>query len=236
QGLALFDTALSQGSAGLVPAPLDLKALQERGRELPALLRGLVRTPVRRTATGVDPAAATTAGAASLADRLRGLPEDDRLPFVQSLVRTQVAAVLGFAGGHAVPLNRSFTNLGFDSLSTFELRNALGTDTGLKLPATLVFDYPEVDSLARYLLGLLLPPAEPGAVLLDQLDALTGTIEALGPDDDPLREAAESRLRTLLATLAPTTVPSGARSGDERIETATADELLDLIDAEFGTL
>ncbi|MEU3723800.1 SDR family NAD(P)-dependent oxidoreductase [Streptomyces sp. NPDC031705] len=235
QGLALFDSALSQGVAELVPAPLDLKALQDGGRELPALLRGLVRTPVRRTATAVSTTAATPADAVPLADRLRGLPEDDRLPLVQNLVRTHVAAILGFAGVHAVPLGRSFTNLGFDSLSTFELRNALGGATGLKLPATLVFDYPEVDTLAQYLLGLLLPAAEPGAVLLDQLDALTGTIEALGPDDDPLREAAESRLRSLLATLAPTTVPPGAFSGDQQIETATADELLDLIDAEFGT-
>ena len=49
-GLALFDAALGTGLAHVVPMRLDLARLRARtGREpVPALLRGLVRAPVRR--------------------------------------------------------------------------------------------------------------------------------------------------------------------------------------------
>ncbi|MEU3723799.1 SDR family NAD(P)-dependent oxidoreductase [Streptomyces sp. NPDC031705] len=157
QGLALFDSALSQQPVTLVPVPLDLKAFQGGGRELPALLRGLVRTPVRRGP--VRAAAAAGAGATGrtgLRERLLTLPSEDRIPAVLDLVRTHVATVLGHGDPGSLDSGRAFRDLGFDSLSATELRNTLNTVTGLRLPSTLVFDHPSPGALAAYLLGELL--------------------------------------------------------------------------------
>ncbi|RBM04434.1 polyketide synthase, partial [Streptomyces sp. PT12] len=160
-GLTLFDDALATGRDLLVPMALDLPALSGQAASglIPPVLRGLVRTPARRTA---DTGSVT---AADLAGRLAALPEDERAALLLDLVRTTVAAVLGHSGHHAVEPGRAFSDLGFDSLTAVELRNRLGTATGLRLPATLVFDYPSSDALARHLRQELVgaAPATPTA-------------------------------------------------------------------------
>ncbi|MFE3027545.1 SDR family NAD(P)-dependent oxidoreductase, partial [Nocardia tengchongensis] len=72
---------------------------------------------------------------------------------VTALVREEVAAVLGHADSGAIDSGRAFSELGFDSLSAVELRNRLGLVTGVELPATVVFDHPSVNALARFIVG-----------------------------------------------------------------------------------
>ncbi|MFE2540070.1 SDR family NAD(P)-dependent oxidoreductase [Actinacidiphila glaucinigra] len=153
EGLALFDTACASGTALFVPVKLDLAMLRAQvaaGGMLPPLLSGLVRVPTRRAAR------AGSASAGKLARQLAALPVAEREASVLELVRAQVAAVLGFAGPEAVEPGRAFSEVGFDSLTAVELRNRLGTATGVRLPATLVFDYPTPTALARYLCAELL--------------------------------------------------------------------------------
>jgi acyl carrier protein len=94
------------------------------------------------------------------------------------MVRGHVAAVLGESSPESIDPRRAFSELGFDSMIAVELRNRLNTATGLKLPATAVFDYPSTTALTSYLL------------------------ENLGPDGDSTAEAEEARLRRILATVA----------------------------------
>ncbi|MEU3362529.1 beta-ketoacyl synthase N-terminal-like domain-containing protein, partial [Streptomyces albidoflavus] len=150
QGTALFDAALASGEPVVLPVRLDLPALRARG-EVPPLLGGLIRTPVRRTA-----AAAGSAVATGLAARLAGLAEAERREVLLDLVRGQIAVVLGHSGAQTVNPHRAFQDLGFDSLTAVELRNRLGKVTGLRLPATVVFDYPTADLLAGHLLDSVL--------------------------------------------------------------------------------
>ncbi|TCP45034.1 acyl transferase domain-containing protein, partial [Tamaricihabitans halophyticus] len=148
QGLALFDASLGTGRSTVVPVRLDL-SVRARG-EVPPLLRGMVRTRTQRGTARV------TEAAPELVRRLSSIPETDRLPVLVEVVRTQVAAVLGHHSSERIDPGRSFHELGFDSLTAVELRNQLTTETGLRLPATLVFDHPTGTALAEYLLAELL--------------------------------------------------------------------------------
>ncbi|WP_280298696.1 type I polyketide synthase [Nocardia neocaledoniensis] len=141
QGLALFDTALGLDTAAPVLARLDLDALRATGTDAPALFSALV--PQRRRAA--------SGASAALRARLASGSGSERVDVLLELVRGQIAAVLGHENTSAVTADRAFTELGFDSISAVEFRNALKAATGLALPATLVFDYPTPQALARYL-------------------------------------------------------------------------------------
>ncbi|MFE7491945.1 SDR family NAD(P)-dependent oxidoreductase, partial [Kitasatospora sp. NPDC057541] len=140
QGLALFDAALAQDEALLAPVRLDLAALR-RFDELPVILGALV--PARRRAGGEE--------ARRLVQRLAGRPEAEQVQLLTDLTRRQAAVVLGHSGPETVGADRAFTELGFDSLTALEMRNRLNTATGLRLPATVLFDYPSATALARFL-------------------------------------------------------------------------------------
>ncbi|MEU6459565.1 type I polyketide synthase [Streptomyces sp. NPDC047065] len=147
EGLAAFDAGLRSDRASLVPLRVDTAVLRDRDDALPALLRALV--PARRqraagTASAAHEAEALreTLGSRSAAERLTGLLD---------LVRQRAAIALGHASADAVEPDTAFKELGFDSLSAVELRNDLNRATGLRLPATLVFDHPTAAALADHL-------------------------------------------------------------------------------------
>ncbi|MFC3965473.1 SDR family NAD(P)-dependent oxidoreductase, partial [Nocardia jiangsuensis] len=149
QALALFDAAVGGGCpAGTLPIRMDpavLRAQAEAG-SLPPLLRDLVRTPIRRAAAG------SAASDSDFAARLAALPEPERRATVLDLVRAHVGAVLGFTDPGGVDVRRAFRELGFDSLTAVELRNRLSAATAVRLPATLIFDYPTPAAIADFVL------------------------------------------------------------------------------------
>ena len=148
QGLELLDTALELDEALLLAVGLDIPMLQGLSREqqLPALLGGLVRA---RGAHRKRPGGAR----GQLGARLLALAVQERERAVVELVREHAAAVLGHSHADAVEEGMAFKELGFDSLAAVELRNRLAAESGLRLAATLVFDYPTPRALATFLLA-----------------------------------------------------------------------------------
>ncbi|WP_313896816.1 thioester reductase domain-containing protein [Streptomyces sp. GC420] len=149
QGPALFDLALRGGRPDTVATPLDLAVLREQPR-VPAVLGALVRIPARGTARD-------SAGAGhGLAERLAAVSgEEARHAAVLEALLDEAARVLGRSDAQDIGPDRSFPQLGFDSLTSVELRNRIVATTGLTLPATVVFDHPTPHALATHLLGEL---------------------------------------------------------------------------------
>ncbi|MBE3014058.1 SDR family NAD(P)-dependent oxidoreductase [Microbispora sp. NEAU-D428] len=152
-GLGLFDRALRLDAPVVVAGSLDL----------PAALRRIRPTAARVAAPDARP----------------GGPDSARPdgPDTARAVLDAVAAVLGHDGGSEIDPERAFTDLGFDSLTAVELRNRLGDDLGVRLPAAVVFDHPTPAALIAHLDGLLAGPDTRG-------DQAEGPREPYGPDDD----------------------------------------------------
>ncbi|MYR45414.1 SDR family NAD(P)-dependent oxidoreductase, partial [Streptomyces sp. SID5910] len=185
EGLALFDAAQTADDFLLVPTHMDVAVLRANARPgtVPAILRHLIGTPVRR----VVESATDDGGTPALVRRLSGLAPREREDVLQELVADSAAAVLGHADKLAV--ERAFKDLGFDSLTAVELRNRLNAATGLKLSATLVFDYPTPATAARHILGELLGPDHTDDE--QQTGATTAALPATAtprtvPDDEPI--------------------------------------------------
>ncbi|MCH0567474.1 type I polyketide synthase, partial [Streptomyces sp. MUM 2J] len=160
----------------LLPVRFDRAALRTGAaeEEVPAALRGLLPPSRPRASTPrTDDAAAPT----GLARRLAVLSGDDGERLIDEVVRTQVAAVMGYASADAVDVSRTFKDLGFDSLTGVELRNRLTAAAGIRLPATLVFDHPTTTAVVRYLRSEL-APQHPGTLARQAPTAVDG--------DDPV--------------------------------------------------
>ncbi|WP_264349561.1 type I polyketide synthase [Streptomyces milbemycinicus] len=93
----------------------------------------------------------SSVGVGGLVEGLAGCSEGERLGVLLELVRGQVAVVLGYGSVDGVDVGRSFKDLGFDSLMAVELRNRLADATGLRLPSSLLFDYPTPSVLVRHM-------------------------------------------------------------------------------------
>ncbi|MEU9273284.1 phosphopantetheine-binding protein, partial [Streptomyces sp. NPDC048251] len=229
EGMELFDASVGSGQSLLVPVRLDLRGVRAdaaAGAGVPHLLRGLV--PVGRQSAR---AASTTDG--GLLHRLAGLAEAEQEALLLDLVRAQAAAVLGYAGPAGVRAETAFKDVGFDSLTSVELRNRLREASGLKLPATLVFDHPTPLVLARHLrdeLGI-------SDDVLSRVNARIEDVESLISGlrlDESMRSSIAIRLQGLVARCNGALEQTEFSMVSEKLESASADEVLDFIDDELG--
>ncbi|MEU8686551.1 type I polyketide synthase [Streptomyces sp. NPDC048611] len=167
--------------------------------------------------------------------KVAGLSAVERAQAVLDLVRSHTAAVLGFRDMRAVEPVRAFRDLGFDSLTAVELRNGLNADTGMRLPATLVFDYPTPQLLAEHVQDTLFgaADAEPEAAVLADLDRLADAISGFSPEN-AARGLVEARLRSILAELGGVAEGEAKSAVSQQLDAASDDEIFDFINQELG--
>ncbi|MFI5649263.1 type I polyketide synthase, partial [Kitasatospora sp. NPDC051705] len=235
EALELFDAACAGPDPLLLPVRLDLPALRAQGADAPAIMRGLLPRPTRRAERADGPAEAP------LTDRLADLSEQESEAVLLDLVRAQAAAVLGFPDPRAVGAERGFLDLGFDSLTAVEFRNRLTRLTGLPLPPTVLFDFPEPVLLAKHLRELLAEQvravrgADPAPDSLDalDLDRLEDWI-LLRLQDGPGEDGVARRLRDLLDRANAADRRANGTDLAERLDESTDDEIFNLIDNDLG--
>ncbi|MGP4111966.1 SDR family NAD(P)-dependent oxidoreductase [Streptomyces sp. 4N509B] len=196
RGLALFDAGCGSGEAVAVAAALDVDALvhSAAAAEIPPLLRGLARRASLGGGAGGPSSVARRRLTASPADdrgelarRLAPLSMDGRRELLVEFVRSHAANALGHASDAAVDARRSFRDIGFDSLLGLELRNRLNAASGLRLPATAVFDYPTPEALAGFLLSQLVPDGDGAANPPERAAAVPGAAgQSQAVADDPV--------------------------------------------------
>ncbi|MFI6475149.1 type I polyketide synthase [Streptomyces sp. NPDC050516] len=175
EGLALFDAAVTLGEPTLVPTRLDTARLAQDGTgPLPAVLATLVRPRAARRA-----AARASAGGAG-EQRFAGMSAADAERELLVAVRAHTATVLGHATPEAIRPDSKFKDLGFDSLSSVELRNRLSAAFGVRLSPTAVFDHPNPAAMARYLRGELVGEAPSAARTVVTAAALDEPVAIVG--------------------------------------------------------
>ncbi|MFE1929470.1 type I polyketide synthase [Streptomyces sp. NPDC059474] len=150
-------------------------------------------------------AAAAEVPSVDWAARLARLSALDRYRTLLGLVRDHAATVLGHTDAEAVRADASFKELGFESLTAVELRDRLAAATGLRLPAALIFRHPTPEGIAHHLVRRLTS------------DGTAATPTAIVPPSTQVPRQ-----------------PTDEMSAAQRLESASADQVLEFIDNELG--
>ncbi|HEX6352608.1 MAG TPA: SDR family NAD(P)-dependent oxidoreductase [Actinophytocola sp.] len=232
-GLSDMDPALAVEALGQALANDEshlVVADIEWARFTPVYTLARTRPLLRALPEAVPPAEETeTLLASGITAQLAELTEAEQRRLLLDLVRTHVAAVLGYDEAAAVETGRAFKELGFDSVTAVDLRNRLATATGLKLVATVVFDHATATALAGHLWTRLCADADTAVPLAAELDRLHARLSAL-PRAEIESGRVAARLRALLSTV---DERLGTTTVTDQLRTASAEDLFNLIDNEL---
>jgi NADPH:quinone reductase-like Zn-dependent oxidoreductase/acyl carrier protein len=222
EGLALLDAALGRPGPALVTARFDLTAAAASGPGVSPMLRQLA-------GAGARPVAASAPGGVPLQQRLLPLSGPDRERALADLVGKEARTVLGLSSPGVLEAGRPLGELGLDSLMAVELRNRLAAATGLRLPATLLFDYPTPTAIAKAILERLIQHEMPTTHITADLDKLEQNLSAIYADE-AMREGLVQRLAALISKWAEPRAKPGGASLAETLRSSSYEELFNVVD------
>jgi SAM-dependent methyltransferase len=185
-----FESVRAWPEAGAATEVLDVHIIVAQAPRAGQLAGGKEETPAslsRAKADAIPDETQSTPTDAFLAELRESLPAD-QIDLLVDYVRQRVLKVTRSNASRAIGRRDRLMDLGVDSLMAVELRTVLGADLGLthSLPATLIFDYPSIEDIARYLRGVMLLAEEPASIATAEPPAAKTTaadIEALSDEE-----------------------------------------------------
>jgi acyl transferase domain-containing protein/NADPH:quinone reductase-like Zn-dependent oxidoreductase/NADP-dependent 3-hydroxy acid dehydrogenase YdfG len=190
EGMAKLAEMLASSRAQIVAAPIDSSRIfsnADFGRP-PSIVSEIIK-PSR---TAISTGGKTRPEEDNVVRRLSAEPATRRFAILKAHIESAASRALGTTGGRSLDPRRPLHELGLDSLMSVELRNALASSLGHPLSATLLFDYPTIESLVHYLAK---------NVLNLELSDGTSSEERVAPtnkDLQELQEMSESEAESLL--------------------------------------
>lgn len=146
EGLTILGRLLESPSPQVGVLPIDWSLLRNQ----------ILDRPFFEDFSKVEEAADIKAESTEFLSTLTRSSYERRRELLISHICHQIANILGFDSAEDIDDKVGFFDLGMDSLTAVELRNSLQTGLNCALPATLLFDYPSVSSLADYLVEKIL--------------------------------------------------------------------------------
>jgi myxalamid-type polyketide synthase MxaB len=191
QGMQIFATLLGQEGPQIGIVPIDW------GKYLKAV--GTASAFFQELAPAVVlPRPGASAPPVGFLQRLAETPQDEQHAVLVQHLRAVIGRVLRLRSTDSIALRQGLRDVGLDSLMALEVRGHLETDLHCALPATLLFDYPTLEALTRYLSQDVLVLGQPGDATLPPTAA--GQVEARG-DEDEDHEDAEAIAKKLASQL-----------------------------------
>lgn len=83
---------------------------------------------------------------------LKGALPGERDAVLRDYLQSLARQTLGYGENDVVEPDQPLVEQGFDSLMSVDMRNRLNKSLGKALPASLLFDYPTLDKIAKFLL------------------------------------------------------------------------------------